>query len=50
MSLDAAEQAVREGDLEGALRNLQEQVRKEPSKAELRVFLFQLLAPEAARF
>ena len=44
MSLDAAEQAVREGDLEGALRNLQEQVRKEPSKAELRVFLFQLLA------
>jgi type VI secretion system protein ImpE len=44
MSLDAAEQAVREGDLDGALRNLQEQVRKEPSKAELRVFLFQLLA------
>lgn len=44
MSLDAAEQAVREGDLEGALRNLQEQVRKEPSKVELRVFLFQLLA------
>jgi type VI secretion system protein ImpE len=44
MSLAAAEQAVREGDLEGALRNLQEQVRKEPSKAELRVFLFQLLA------
>jgi type VI secretion system protein ImpE len=44
MSLDAAEHAVREGDLDGALRNLQEQVRKEPSKAELRVFLFQLLA------
>ena len=44
MSLDAAEHAVREGDLEEALRNLQDQVRKEPSKAELRVFLFQLLA------
>ncbi len=44
MSLDAAEHAVREGDLDGALRNLQEQVRKQPSKAELRVFLFQLLA------
>jgi len=44
MSLDAAEQAVREGDLAGALQNLQEQVRKEPSKPELRVFLFQLLA------
>jgi type VI secretion system protein ImpE len=44
MSLDAAEQAVREGDLAGALQNLQEQVRKEPSKSELRVFLFQLLA------
>ena len=28
MSLDAAEQAVREGDLDAALRNLQEQVRK----------------------
>ena len=44
MPLDAAEQAVREGDLAGALQNLQEQVRKEPSKPELRVFLFQLLA------
>jgi type VI secretion system protein ImpE len=44
MPLDAAEQAVREGDLAGALQNLQEQVRKEPSKSELRVFLFQLLA------
>lgn len=44
MSLDAAERAVHDADLEGALRNLQEQVRREPSKAELRVFLFQLLA------
>ena len=44
MSLDAAEKAVREGDLAGALSHLQEQIRKEPSKAELRVFLFQLLA------
>jgi type VI secretion system protein ImpE len=43
MSLHAAEQAVRSGDLEGALRDLQDQVRKSPEKADLRVFLFQLL-------
>ena len=44
MSLDAAEQAVRNGDLPDALRNLQDQVRKDPSSARLRIFLFQLLA------
>lgn len=44
MSLQAAERALGEGDLEGALRNLQEQVRRDPAKAELRVFLFQLLS------
>src|SRR5687768_4150088 len=44
VSLNAAEQAVREGDLDGALRDLQDQVRKAPEKAELRVFLFQLLS------
>jgi type VI secretion system protein ImpE len=43
MSRDAAERAVREGDLDGALRALQEQVRGRPADADLRVFLFQLL-------
>lgn len=44
MYLDAAEQAVRDGDLDLALSSLQEQVRRDASRAELRVFLFQLLA------
>lgn len=44
MALTAAEQAVRDGDLTTALDRLQEQVRKDPSKSELRVFLFQLLS------
>lgn len=39
-----AEDRLREGDLEGALLQLQERVRKEPANAALRVFLFQLLA------
>ncbi|WP_295446369.1 type VI secretion system accessory protein TagJ [uncultured Thiodictyon sp.] len=39
-----AEDRWREGDPEESLRQLQEQVRKEPAKASLRVFLFQLLA------
>ena len=43
MSVKAAEQAVREGNLDAALRDLQDQVRKTPEKSELRVFLFQLL-------
>jgi type VI secretion system protein ImpE len=43
MSLETAERAVREGDLDTALTTLHEHVRKAPDKAELRVFLFQLL-------
>ena len=43
MSLDAAERAVRDGDLDLALSTLQEQIRKAPERADLRVFLFQLL-------
>jgi type VI secretion system protein ImpE len=43
MSLQAAEQAVRDGFLDVAIRDLQDQVRRNPEKAELRVFLFQLL-------
>ncbi|AFL74234.1 type VI secretion system accessory protein TagJ [Thiocystis violascens] len=39
-----AEDRLREGDLEGTLRQLQEQVRKDPANASYRVFLFQLLA------
>ena len=44
MSVQVAEQAVRDGDLATALSSLQEQIRKAPEKASLRVFLFQLLA------
>ena len=44
MSREAAEQAVRAGDLPTALRLLQEQVRQQPAKSDLRVFLFQLLS------
>ncbi|WP_341675031.1 type VI secretion system accessory protein TagJ [Niveibacterium sp. SC-1] len=39
-----AEQALRDGDVDAALKALQDQVRANPSKAELRVFLFQLLS------
>ena len=42
-SLALAEQAVRDGDPEGALKTLQDQVRHNPSDAKLRIFLFQLL-------
>ena len=44
MSLEAAEQAVRDADLDGALRLLQEHVRSRPSDAAPRIFLFQLLS------
>jgi type VI secretion system protein ImpE len=44
VSLTVAEQSLRDGDLQAALRNLQNQVRKDPADAKLRVFLFQLLA------
>jgi len=40
----SAEQLLREGDLEGALAALQQQVRQEPGSARHRIFLFQLLA------
>lgn len=43
MSLEIAERAVREGDLDAALEKLQEQIRKKPADSALRVFLFQLL-------
>ncbi len=42
-SLELAEQAVRNGDPAAALQTLQDQVRRNPSDAKLRVFLFQLL-------
>ena len=42
-SLALAEEAVRNGDPDAALKTLQEQVRHNPSDAKLRVFLFQLL-------
>ena len=38
-----AEQSLKEGDLLGALGQLQEQVRNEPANPAYRVFLFQLL-------
>jgi type VI secretion system protein ImpE len=43
-SLDAAERAVRDADLEAALRLLQDHVRSRPSDARPRIFLFQLLS------
>jgi len=42
-SLQLAEQAVRNGDPDAALQTLQDQIRRDPSDAKLRVFLFQLL-------
>lgn len=39
-----AEQALRAGDTQGALKFLQEQIRSAPADARLRVFLFQLLS------
>lgn len=38
-----AEQLIRDGDLPAALKALQDMVRKDPSSAKYRVFLFQLL-------
>lgn len=42
--LTDAEQALRAGQLDQALKLLQDQVRSSPSDAKLRIFLFQLLA------
>jgi type VI secretion system protein ImpE len=39
-----SEESLREGDLDGTLRQLQDQVRKAPADPKLRVFLFQLLS------
>jgi type VI secretion system protein ImpE len=44
MSLETAERAVRDSDLQTALRLLQEQIRQQPARSDLRVFLFQLLS------
>ncbi|MGH8219322.1 MAG: type VI secretion system accessory protein TagJ [Steroidobacteraceae bacterium] len=43
MGATSAEQAVRDADLQGALNRVQDEIRKAPADAELRVFLFQLL-------
>lgn len=43
MNVASAETAFRAGDLAGALRDLQQGVRQDPSNAKLRVFLAQLL-------
>lgn len=40
--MSQAEELLREGKLDEALASLQDQVRSDPSKAELRMFLFQL--------
>jgi type VI secretion system protein ImpE len=39
-----AEDCLKQGDIKDALKQLQEQVKKQPENAELRVFLFQLLS------
>ena len=39
-----ADEALKQGDVNVALQLLQENVKKQPANAELRVFLFQLLA------
>jgi type VI secretion system protein ImpE len=44
MTQDRARELLRAGDLTGTLAALQEQVRGDPSNAEKRVFLFQLLS------
>ncbi len=42
-SPSAAEQALRDGDPQAAIKHLQNQIRSQPADAKLRVFLFQLL-------
>ena len=41
--VQAAEQALREGNIDTALKSLQDGVRAQPAAPKLRVFLFQLL-------
>jgi type VI secretion system protein ImpE len=43
-TIEAAEQALKQGDLAQALQSLQDGVRAQPANAKLRIFLFQLLA------
>ena len=43
MSIQEAERAVRDGDIDTALARLQDEIRREPGVARLRIFLFQLL-------
>lgn len=43
-TVEAAEQAVKQGDLALALKHLQDGVRAQAANAKLRIFLFQLLA------
>lgn len=42
--MHTAQQYLREGDLDGALIQLKEKIRKDPGNAKERIFLFQLLA------
>lgn len=42
--MSRAEQSLRAGDLQAALKELQDSIRREPADSRLRVFLFQLLA------
>lgn len=44
MATVRAEQLLRAGDLQGALKDLQDAIRRDPSNGRYRVFLFQLLA------
>ena len=39
-----AEEYFRDGNLQGALEDLQAQIRNQPDNSQLRIFLFQLLA------
>lgn len=39
-----AEESLQNGDLEAALQQLQQHIKQQPANAELRIFLFQLLA------
>ncbi len=39
-----ADESLKQGDINGSLKQLQEQVKKQPENAELRIFLFQLLS------
>lgn len=46
-TVEAAEQAIKQGNLPQALQALQDGVRAQPANAKLRIFLFQLLAVDS---